>query len=170
MVGFGLFDLTTFDDGSGPALFAGGDFSSAPDSGDANIAKWGGCPAAPPIWTDLGFGLAGVAGVPQLSGFGKLLAGSSGSLQLVDAAPLAPALLVLSTFGTPTPFKGGTLVPVPILFSPLLATDLQGDQSVPWTAAPSGLSGLSLFFQCAIHDGVAVKGVALSNALRGDVP
>jgi len=40
----------------------------------------------------------------------------------------------------------------------------------PWTSWPSGLSGLSLFLQSALPDVAAVKGVALSNALRADVP
>lgn len=40
---FFLSALTTFDDSSGPALYAGGFFVSAPDSHDSYIAKWG-CP------------------------------------------------------------------------------------------------------------------------------
>ncbi|HZM00583.1 MAG TPA: VCBS repeat-containing protein, partial [Planctomycetota bacterium] len=38
-------------------------------------------------WTDLGSGLAGVAGVPLLEGTGTLLVGSAGSLALSSAAP-----------------------------------------------------------------------------------
>jgi hypothetical protein len=34
-------DLTVYDDGGGPALYAGGTFTSALDSGDSYIAKWG---------------------------------------------------------------------------------------------------------------------------------
>jgi hypothetical protein len=45
-----------------------------------------------------------------------------------------------------------------------------GDILLPWTAWPSGLSGVSLYFQYAIQDVAAVKGVALSNALGADVP
>ena len=33
--------LAGYRDGSGPALFAGGSFSSALDSGDSFVAKWG---------------------------------------------------------------------------------------------------------------------------------
>jgi hypothetical protein len=39
--------LTVFDDGSGPALFAGGDYRSALDSGDSYLAEWG-CDTTPP--------------------------------------------------------------------------------------------------------------------------
>ena len=52
-------------------------------------------------WTDLGFGLAGVAGVPELAGTGTLVAGSAGALELVNAAPSAPALLFVSFTSTP---------------------------------------------------------------------
>lgn len=40
--------LTTFDDGQGRALYAGGSFASAFDSHDSNLAKWGSCSAGTP--------------------------------------------------------------------------------------------------------------------------
>jgi hypothetical protein len=161
--------LTVIDDGSGPALFAGGNFSSSP-AGDSSIAKWGGCSAPPSPWTDLGSGLAGVSGLPQLTGVGSLQAGTPGSLTLANAAPSTLADLFVSTSSTPTPFKGGTLLTVPVLLTLPVATNSLGDVFLPWSAWPSGLSGASLFFQFGIQDGAAVKGVALSNALRADVP
>ena len=88
----------------------------------------------------------------------------------MDAAPSAPGALFLSTSSTPTPFKGGTLLTVPILLTLPLSTDASGEIVLPWTAWPSGLSGVNLFFQFAIQDAAAVKGVALSNALGADVP
>jgi hypothetical protein len=121
-------------------------------------------------WTDLGFALAGVAGEPVLTGTGSLQAGSSGALTLTDAAPSALALMFVSVASTPTPFKGGTLVPLPPLLTLALPTDSLGSVLLPWASWPSGLSGLSLFFQYAIQDVAAVKGVALSNALGADVP
>jgi hypothetical protein len=42
--------LTVHDDGGGPALYAGGDFSSALDSHDSYLAKWG-CDTTPPVLT-----------------------------------------------------------------------------------------------------------------------
>jgi hypothetical protein len=162
--------LTVFDDGNGPALIAAGAFSSAGGLTESHIAKWGGCSMPPAAWTDLGSGLAGVSGLPQLTGLGTLEAGSSGALGLADAAPSSAAMLFLSTTSTPAPFKGGTLVSVPVLFSLPLASDALGGSLLPWTAWPAGLSGSSLYFQCAIKDSAAVKGVALSNALGADVP
>jgi hypothetical protein len=44
MNGDWLYALAAFDDGSGPALYAGGDFWSALDSGDSYLAKWGNPP------------------------------------------------------------------------------------------------------------------------------
>jgi hypothetical protein len=44
--------LTVFDDGSGPALYAGGDFTQAGGSPASNIAKWDGS-----SWSPLGSGL-----------------------------------------------------------------------------------------------------------------
>jgi hypothetical protein len=46
--------LTVFDDGSGPALVAGGQFSSAGHIAASAIAKWNGS-----VWSPLGSGLAG---------------------------------------------------------------------------------------------------------------
>ena len=40
--------LTVFDDGGGPALYAGGDFSRALGSGDSYLAKWGCKDTTPP--------------------------------------------------------------------------------------------------------------------------
>ena len=126
--------------------------------------------AQPVPWLDLGSALPGVSGASQLDATGTLGIGTSGSLQLSSAAPGVLALLFLSTTSTPMPFKGGTLLPVPVLLPLPLATDSAGSIQVPWSSWPAGLSGLSLFLQCAIQDSAAVKDVALSNALRADVP
>ena len=123
-----------------------------------------------PVWTDLGGGLAGAAGVPALKGTGTLAAASAGTLELSGAAPLAPALLLVSLANTPTPFKCGTLVTVPILFQLALPTSAAGQLNLGWGSWPGGLSGASVYFQCAVGDAGAPCGAAISNALRGDVP
>ena len=63
-----------------------------------------------------------------------------------------------------------TLVPVPISVSLLVATNPSGAIAGGWTSWPGGLSGLTLYWQYAVQDAAAVCGVALSNALRSDVP
>jgi hypothetical protein len=121
-------------------------------------------------WTSLGSGLAGASGVPQLVGTGALTTGSTGSLSLSNAAPAARAILFISLSSTPAPFKGGTLVPNPVLWSLWDLTSWGGtlEHDFHW---PAGIpSGTAIFFQYTSLDGAAVQGVALSNALRADVP
>jgi choice-of-anchor C domain-containing protein len=140
--------------------------TSTPDHGPAldNVR------VEPTVWKNLGFALPGVAGPPQLLGSGELGAGSIGSLVLTHAAPSAPALMFIALGGAPTPFKGGLLVPVPALAKLAVTTSGLGTVPLIWPAWPSGLSGLSLYFQYAVKDLAAVHDVSLSNALRADVP
>jgi trimeric autotransporter adhesin len=155
----------TFDDGHGPALFVGGGMTDVIDTGDSYLSRWG-CPSGLLPWSDLGSGLAGSTGIPQLSGTGSLFADTSGSVKLSGAMPLAPAVLFISAASSPAPFKGGTLVPVPVALAFGLATSSFGAASLSWLSWPSGIPvGATLYFQCAIKDAAALKGVALSNAL-----
>ena len=158
--------LLAFDDGSGPALYVNSAVNS--QTGDSFLAKWSGCP--PATWLDLGFALPGASGAPLLTGTGDLTPGSAGSLVLSHAAASAPTLLVVSLSKTPTPFKCGTLVPVPVVLSLFLSTSPGGGIPVAWAAWPANLSGFSLYFQYAILDATAVCGASLSNALRAKVP
>ncbi len=121
-------------------------------------------------WTDLGFALPGNSGAPQLVGTGSLLVGQPATVALFNAAPSALSVLYLSLSSTPTPFKGGTLLTVPPMFSLSFATDPAGQIVIPLPSWPAGASGMSLFFQWGIADAGAPQGIALSNALRADVP
>lgn len=160
--------LSAFDDGGGPALYAGGGFSSGLGSPDSYLAKWG-CPLPAP-WTDLGLALSGSTGEPQLLGTGTLIGGQPASIDLSNANPSAPAALFVGLSNTPTPFKGGTLIPIPSLLVLPTATSPAGTIGLPF-AWPTGLpSSLSIYHQYAIKDAVAVQGVALSNALKSTTP
>ncbi len=118
----------------------------------------------------IGCALEGVSGDPDLSGEGPLTSGSSNSVSLANAAPSAVSLLFVSLVETPVPFKGGTLKTVPILTSVGLTTSATGTIDLPF-AWPAGVpSDLDVYFQWAIQDAAAVKGVALSNALRATTP
>jgi hypothetical protein len=121
-------------------------------------------------WTDLGSGLAGVVGVPTLTGTGTLNAGSPGALTLANSASSAVCALFVSIASAPAPFKCGTLVPVPVAIQLTLVTNGSGGLPLAWGSWPSGLSGASLYFQYAIADVAAVCGTSLSNAIKGDVP
>jgi len=121
-------------------------------------------------WTDLGFGLAGVSGIPSLVGTGTLVGGSATSLDLSSAKPSAPCGLFVGLSNNPTSFKGGTLIPVPILLTVSFTTSPTGTVALPFTW-PTGLpSGFSTYYQYAIKDAAAVQGVALSNALKATTP
>jgi len=140
--------------------------SSASEAGAAYVFDIG---LVPGPWTDLGSGLAGVSGIPNLVGTGTLAAGSAGTLVLSNAAPSALSILFVSLASTPSPFKCGALVPVPSVAEFLIPIGA-GTIPLAWSAWPAGLSGASLYFRYAIQDAAAVGGVALSNALRADVP
>src|SRR5262245_63901950 len=71
-------------------------------------------------WTDLGQALAGAAGAPDLQATGSLADGTQLVLDLLAAAPVAPAVLVVGQSALSAPFKGGVLVPAPDLLAPLV--------------------------------------------------
>jgi hypothetical protein len=121
-------------------------------------------------WTNLGQGLAGVAGIPSLAGSGTLSAGSPGTLVLTGGKPASLAVLFSSLSSTPTNFKCGTLVPVPVMLQLALVTNGAGSIPLAWASWPADLSGNSLYLQYAITDGAAACGVSISTALRADVP
>jgi hypothetical protein len=125
------------------------------------------------LWADLGFGLAGAAGVPRLDGFGLLAAGTPVGLALSTAAPSAPSYLVVGAAAVNLHFAGGTLVPAfeaPLGVLLPLATDSTGGWSLA-ASWPAGLpAGLSLWFQAWTLDGGAPAGKSASNALRATTP
>jgi hypothetical protein len=121
-------------------------------------------------WTNIGFGTIGSAGIPQLAGVGDQYAGHATSVNLSFARPSSLATLFVGTTNSPTPFKGGFLVPIPALALVVLATDSLGNLSLPF-AWPTGLpSGFSLFWQYAISDPFPPKGVTMSLALQSTTP
>jgi hypothetical protein len=120
----------------------------------------------PGPWKDLGFAKAGSQGTPHLTGTGPLTGGSPNQLVLMSAAPSAAATLVVGLTAVLAPFKGGTLVPQPLLLVPL-PTNALGGMSLPFVL-PGGLpAGTQLHFQHWIQDAGASAGYAASNGLRG---
>jgi subtilase family serine protease len=133
----------------------------------AVVCATGGCSGP---WTNLGSGLAGTSGVPSLVGSGTLATGSSNSLALAAAKPSSFAVLFVSFSSTPTPFKGGTLLPVPWLTTVSLATSPAGAITLPFTWPAGPPSGFAVYFQYAVQDAAGPKGAALSNCERGLTP
>jgi len=120
-------------------------------------------------WTDEGFALAGVSGDPLLEGSGSMIPTTRQFLTLSNAAPSALSSILASLSSDPKPYKGGTLVPGPVIISVLITTSPEGGFSLNFRA-PVVPSGTEVWVQVAIDDDAAVQGVALSNAVKGTTP
>lgn len=129
-------------------------------------ATWTGTPDP---WFDLGHGLAGVHGIPTLTGTGTLQPGSPTSLELADARENALAGFILGLSQQLAPFKGGILVPSPD-FVITLPTSASGGFLIQTNWPPSLPSGFSLYFQFWVTDAAGPVGFAASNALRATTP
>ncbi len=118
----------------------------------------------------LGSGLAGLGGVPQLTGAGDLSPGGGPFTHFVQlVAPHAAGVLFASLSEASLPFKGGLFAPSPVLLTVPLMADGQG-KLVLSSALPAGpLSGLSLVTQCWFADATSVKGASATNGLRLDI-
>jgi hypothetical protein len=117
-------------------------------------------------WTDVGLAKPGSAGTPELTGTGLLTAGSSNQLALADAAPSSSAVLVFGLNAVWAPFKGGTLVPHPLMLLPL-STNPAGDALLPFVMPPGVSPGTKLYFQIWISDPGASAGFSSSNGVLG---
>jgi len=157
LAGFGFSDVVQ----TGPCeMIAAGHKNVA---GDAHtlIARLG-----PPDWTDLGLAKAGAGAPPEQLASGTLTPDTSNMVALTGGKPSAPAVLIVGLSELNAPFKGGTLVPVPLIVLPL-ATSNKGAVGLPFTL-PAGVPfGTNVYFQFWIQDAAASQGYSASNALRG---
>jgi hypothetical protein len=117
-------------------------------------------------WTDLGHSLPGSKGPPHLLGTGPLFAGSDNALEMSDANPLSVATLVLGLSQINAPFKGGVMVPFPMLLVTGLTTTGTGDLNLPFVWPDGVPIGTSVLFQYWISDHAAVHGLSASNGLE----
>ncbi len=122
--------LAVFDDGSGPALFVGGSFTSAGGVSAISIAKWDGA-----SWSALGSGMGGVS-VPSVN---DMLVFDDGS---------GPALYAAGSFAT----AGGTS-----------ASRIARWDGASWTALGSGLASTGVLNGAALaaYDDGAGEGPSL---------
>ena len=162
--GFDLRFLDANADGRPDLLAVGRDGAGSPDGIGLTLAVQQEGP-----WSDLGFGLPG-ATQPELWPTGSLVAGTPMSLLLHDAFPHAHAYLVLGLSELSLPFKGGTLVPQPLLVlpGPPISSAGSGTLSATW---PAGIPArTSLWLQCWMADPSGPAGFTASNAVRGTTP
>jgi hypothetical protein len=121
-------------------------------------------------WADLGQGLAGSGGVPELVGAGSLAPHTPMELRLSCAVPLGGVSIVLGVSALVAPFKGGTLVPDPVLIVSGLGADTDGGLSVP-AAWPAGVpSGPTIYVQAWMSDVGGPVGFTASNGVSGTTP
>lgn len=120
-------------------------------------------------WVNLGSGLAGTYGVPELTGTGSLLPGTTVQIALGRAREWSLSWMIVGMSAVFVPFKGGTLAPSPHLIVPMF-TDGLGmiELDALW---PAGVpSDTSVFLQFWIVDQVGPKGYAASNGLEARTP
>ena len=117
-----------------------------------------GSPAA-----DLGHAGPGPA---QLAVFGDLSSGGHADLTLWGAPEAGLVFVAAGLTEAPTAFKGGTLVPVPILLLLPLAT---GPTGTAHATVPGGGGPLSIDLQAVFADATLPGGFGLSNAVRVDL-
>jgi hypothetical protein len=113
---------------------------------------------------DLGFAGPGSSALSVCGG--DLSTGTSATLSLTGAPSNTTAWLVLGLAATPTPFKGGTLVPVPVLDATAYNTGAGG--SVTITPIAGGGGPFSLIVQFGIEDAGQAQGYGFSNAVQVD--
>lgn len=103
-------------------------------------------------------------------GVGTLTPGSPLTLWLSNTPPGAVVTLVASPFLLDAPFKGGFMVPFPLLLLGLGPTSVDGELALPaiW---PGGIpSGATFYMQCWMADANGPVGFIASNALAATTP
>lgn len=117
-------------------------------------------------FADLGNGLAGVSGVPLLTGHGPLHPEAPVEFQLSNAAPSALVGVLYGSSQLNTPFKGGTLVPSPDNLT-LAFTNVSGGLLASGALPASTAAGTDLAMQMWIADVAGPQGYSASNAIAG---
>jgi hypothetical protein len=149
------------------------------DSVRRQLLLFGGAGSTNDVWffgdttqaqsTPVGSGCAGSAGVPVLAGSPPSLGESGVALELIDAAPAAPAAIGLSFASASVPLGGGcTLLLGPSAGARFLLTNATGNarQPLPVPEAPA-LRGLTVFAQGAVLDAAgAFAGLAFTAGLQ----
>jgi len=121
-------------------------------------------------WSSLGGALAGSAGTPVLTGSGTLVAGSPTTLAVQHGKPSTTSWIVVGFAQLGLPFKGGTMVPDPVVVVGGIPIDAGGTATLafPWPAAIP--SGFPLYHQFWMADSAGPAGFSATNGLRALSP
>lgn len=117
------------------------------------------------VWHSVLGAMAGSLGAPRLEGTGSPVGSAQVALEVTNAMPGVPALLVGGVSRVDLPLFGGVLVPSLDLILGI-TPNASGSLSIPfaWPALPPGLE---LYFQAWILDATGPAGFAASNGLVG---
>jgi hypothetical protein len=161
---FGLAGATVVDDLT--VTWPNGDTKTLTNVAANQILTVAADPPPPQVWFDLGLGKTGTNGVPLLAGTGPLSPNSVNQLDLTSGPPSSTATLVFGLSAINAPFKGGVLVPAPLLLIALPTTP-DGAMSLPFVF-PAGIPpGFPLYFQFWNSDTGATFNLSASNGLEG---
>ncbi len=107
---------------------------------------------------DVGVALYGSRGLPSLQVSGALAAGAEISVAFERGPPSGSVTLVIGAAALSAPFKGGTLVPLPLDLVPGLPLDTTGALTLPGTW-PAGLpTGTTVWLQGWFVDAAGPRG------------
>lgn len=125
-------------------------------------------PAGSPF-TDLGGQLQGLGGYPIQLASGTLIAGQPFSFKLANVISGQQAWHVVGFTQLNAPFKGGTMVPHPVLLSGPFAANSSGVLNLAgnW---PAGGSGLSLYLQFWCPNFLGFGTFSASSGVRAQIP
>jgi hypothetical protein len=121
-------------------------------------------------FVDVGQGLAGTHGVPELQAHGTLEAGSLLTFALDGALENTTATLVVGFTVLGAPFKGGVLVPQPSLLVSGLSTGAQGALALSATWPAGVPPAFTLALQAWLADPAGPAGFSASNGVVGTTP
>ena len=106
-------------------------------------------------------------GLSSLYVCGDLGTGGTFYIQVLNCTSFTPAFIFVSLNNSPTPFKGGLLATVPVVFSLPFVTDAAGEFLLG--NIPGGGGPVTFYLQCASLDGGTPHGVSLSNAVQAQL-
>jgi Galactose oxidase, central domain len=126
----------------------------------------------PDAFTNVGPGIGGVLGAPQLTGAGDLSPGSAAgfTIHLGNAPASTPVAMFVSLTASALPFKGGTFYAAPVLAQFTVATNAAGSLTLASAIPASAPSGTSFVMQAWMSDPTAPQLFAGSNGELGVVP